>query len=456
MPRRSSPGSCASTARSASPAGSPRASCGEREREPFTHQRPARRAVRAAIPAPARRTGGNPAKRTFQALRIEVNAELDVLRAALPAALSVLAPGGRIVVMSYHSLEDRIVKRALQPSTDPRSRTACRSIPEQLRPTARVLTRGSQKASEDEVLRNPRAASVRLRAVEKLAGNAGRSDEFVAHGWSPRAATPRRPDRPASIAHRPAGATGARDQRPGVRRGPGRPRPTRRPRRPAGPLRRPDPDLLAARTGSRGAARTRAPRHRLLVVASATLAIGLFAVLLINTIVSQGAFRQHELEVALILKAEQEEALARAVQAAEAPREVEKRARKLGMVPAGSPVFLRLSDGEILGEPVPAPTPTGKVSFAGAPGVQPTPRPSAGAPVPSATPGAVPLVDPALDPATGLDDPAAVAPTAAAPGAPAPTPAPGAPAATPAPAVTPAPAASPASPATAPTPQVTP
>ncbi len=203
----------------------------------------------------------------------------------------------------------------------------------------------------------------------------------------------------------------------------------------------------AARTGSRGAARTRAPRHRLLVVASATLAIGLFAVLLINTIVSQGAFRQHELEVALILKAEQEEALARAVQAAEAPREVEKRARKLGMVPAGSPVFLRLSDGEILGEPVPAPTPTGKVSFAGAPGVQPTPRPSAGAPAPSATPGAVPLVDPALDPATGLDDPAAVAPTAAATGAAA---------ATPAPAVTPAPAASPASPATAPTPQVTP
>ncbi len=144
----------------------------EREREPFTTSARLVELIRATIPAPARRTGGNPAKRTFQALRIEVNAELDVLRAAIPAALSVLTPGGRMVVMSYHSGEDRIVKRALQPSTDPEIPHGLPVIPEQLRPTARVLTRGSQKASEDEVLRNPRAASVRLRAVEKLAGNA--------------------------------------------------------------------------------------------------------------------------------------------------------------------------------------------------------------------------------------------------------------------------------------------
>lgn len=142
----------------------------EREREPFTTSPRLVALIRDTIPAPARRTGGNPAKRTFQALRIEVNAELEVLRRAIPAALSVLAVGGRMVVLSYHSGEDRIVKAALMPATNPSIPHGLPVIPEELRPTARVLTRGSQKASEDEVLRNPRAASVRLRAVEKVDG----------------------------------------------------------------------------------------------------------------------------------------------------------------------------------------------------------------------------------------------------------------------------------------------
>jgi 16S rRNA (cytosine1402-N4)-methyltransferase len=142
----------------------------EREREPFTTSARLVELIRATIPAPARRTGGNPAKRTFQALRIEVNAELDVLRRAIPAALACLAPGGRMVVLSYHSGEDRIVKAALTTVTNPPVPHGLPVIPEQLRPTARVLTRGSEKASEDEVLRNPRAASVRLRAVEKVEG----------------------------------------------------------------------------------------------------------------------------------------------------------------------------------------------------------------------------------------------------------------------------------------------
>ncbi|MGB7980236.1 MAG: 16S rRNA (cytosine(1402)-N(4))-methyltransferase RsmH [Candidatus Nanopelagicales bacterium] len=140
----------------------------EREHEPFTSSARLVDLIRATIPAPARRTGGNPAKRTFQALRIEVNAELDVLRQAIPAALSALCPAGRMVVLSYHSGEDRIVKTALVAWTNPPVPHGLPVIPQHLRPTARVLTRGSQKASEDEVLRNPRAASVRLRAVERI------------------------------------------------------------------------------------------------------------------------------------------------------------------------------------------------------------------------------------------------------------------------------------------------
>ncbi len=124
--------------------------------------------VKESIPAAARRTGGNPAKRTFQALRIEVNGELAALEAALPAALDALAPKGRLVVMSYQSLEDRIVKRALTART--RS-TGPIDLPVELPgtgPTLRLLTRGSEPPSEQEVADNPRAASVKLRAVESL------------------------------------------------------------------------------------------------------------------------------------------------------------------------------------------------------------------------------------------------------------------------------------------------
>jgi 16S rRNA (cytosine1402-N4)-methyltransferase len=123
--------------------------------------------IRDAIPAAARRTGGNPAKRTFQALRIEVNGELAALEAALPAALDLLAPKGRLVVMSYQSLEDRIVKRAF--AARARS-TGPIDLPVELPgtgPTLRLLTRGSEPPTADEVAQNPRAASVKLRAVER-------------------------------------------------------------------------------------------------------------------------------------------------------------------------------------------------------------------------------------------------------------------------------------------------
>jgi 16S rRNA (cytosine1402-N4)-methyltransferase len=135
-------------------------------RRPFRSSAELVDAVRAAIPAPAQRTGGHPAKRTFQALRIEVNDELGAVRRALPAAIDALAVHGRIVVMSYQSLEDRIVKRAL-------SEHLADDVPVDFPvagrgPELRLLTRGAERPTEQEVAENPRAASVRVRAAERL------------------------------------------------------------------------------------------------------------------------------------------------------------------------------------------------------------------------------------------------------------------------------------------------
>jgi 16S rRNA (cytosine1402-N4)-methyltransferase len=121
------------------------------------------------IPAPARRTGGHPAKRTFQALRVAVNDELGVLRRALPQALDATVIGGRLVVMSYQSDEDRIVKGEFASACAP-------DVPEGLVVRAhevgvryRLLTRGSETASDAEIAENSRSASVRLRAIERVA-----------------------------------------------------------------------------------------------------------------------------------------------------------------------------------------------------------------------------------------------------------------------------------------------
>jgi 16S rRNA (cytosine1402-N4)-methyltransferase len=140
----------------------------ERDREPFTNSGRLVELLYDVVPAATRRTGGHPAKRTFQALRIEVNEELESLRLALPAALSVLGVGGRIVVEAYQSLEDRMVKRAftaLATSTSPQD------LPVELPghgPQLRLVTRGAEQANEQEIEENPRAASVRLRAAERI------------------------------------------------------------------------------------------------------------------------------------------------------------------------------------------------------------------------------------------------------------------------------------------------
>jgi 16S rRNA (cytosine1402-N4)-methyltransferase len=140
----------------------------ERSRAPLTSTMRLSEIVRDSIPAPARRTGGNPAKRTFQALRIEVNGELEALRRALPAALDALAVGGRIVVLAYHSLEDRAVKRALVAAAADTTPPGLPVPLEGSRPRFRLLTRGAERPTAAELAANPRAASARLRAAERV------------------------------------------------------------------------------------------------------------------------------------------------------------------------------------------------------------------------------------------------------------------------------------------------
>ncbi|MGJ6123713.1 16S rRNA (cytosine(1402)-N(4))-methyltransferase RsmH [Mycolicibacterium sp. Y3] len=141
-----------------------------RDREPLRTTGELVELLYEAIPAATRRTGGHPAKRTFQALRVAVNAELESLSAAIPAALDALTGGGRIAVMAYQSLEDRIVKRLFATATA--SRTPA-GLPVELpgyEAEFVALTRGAEQADADEIARNPRSASVRLRALEKVAG----------------------------------------------------------------------------------------------------------------------------------------------------------------------------------------------------------------------------------------------------------------------------------------------
>ena len=124
--------------------------------------------IRDAVPISAGRSGGHPAKRTFQALRIEVNEELSILRRALPAAIEGLQIGGRMVVMSYHSLEDRIAKKAFQKEATSLTPPDFPVELEEHAPVVTVLTRGTEKPTEDEIAENPRAASAKVRAIEKI------------------------------------------------------------------------------------------------------------------------------------------------------------------------------------------------------------------------------------------------------------------------------------------------
>lgn len=139
-----------------------------REHSPLVSTSELAELVRDAIPAAARRTGGNPAKRVFQALRIEVNGELVALERALPAALDALRPDGRIVVLAYHSLEDRLVKQQLAARSRPALPAGVPMIASAAQPELQLLTRGAETADAEELAANPRAASARLRAAVRL------------------------------------------------------------------------------------------------------------------------------------------------------------------------------------------------------------------------------------------------------------------------------------------------
>ncbi|MBU3715603.1 MAG: 16S rRNA (cytosine(1402)-N(4))-methyltransferase RsmH [Candidatus Nanopelagicaceae bacterium] len=125
--------------------------------------------VKASIPAPARRVGGNPAKRTFQALRIEVNQELSTLERAIPRALEQLRVGGRVVIMSFQSLEDKIAKQIFAAASESKSPRGLPVEIDSLKAKYQLVFRGSESASPEEIEMNSRAKSVRLRAIERVA-----------------------------------------------------------------------------------------------------------------------------------------------------------------------------------------------------------------------------------------------------------------------------------------------
>lgn len=140
----------------------------EREREPFTTSARLVELLYDTIPAATRRTGGHPAKRTFQALRVEVNGELDAIRNVVPVITDLLAVGGRVVFMSYQSHEDKIIKSALRELTTSKTPPG---LPIDLPGTEAkfaLITHGAEQASKEEIERNPRAAPVRVRGIKKL------------------------------------------------------------------------------------------------------------------------------------------------------------------------------------------------------------------------------------------------------------------------------------------------
>jgi 16S rRNA (cytosine1402-N4)-methyltransferase len=139
-----------------------------RSSQPFVNSKQLTEIIAKIVPFIPGKSSGHPAKRVFQALRIEVNSELEILEETIPAVIDSLRVGGRVLVLSYQSLEDRIVKQALAAAS---TSSAPIELPIEFAehaPVLRLVVRGAEKASEEEIQENPRSASVRLRAAEKI------------------------------------------------------------------------------------------------------------------------------------------------------------------------------------------------------------------------------------------------------------------------------------------------
>lgn len=139
-----------------------------RAEQPFTTSARLVQVIGDSIPMAARKNRGHPAKRIFQALRIEVNGELDVLASVLPASLDHLAVGGRLAVLAYHSLEDRLVKRQFADACTDKAPLNLPVVPDALRAQFRLITRGAERPNDTEISSNPRAASARFRVIERI------------------------------------------------------------------------------------------------------------------------------------------------------------------------------------------------------------------------------------------------------------------------------------------------
>lgn len=151
-----------------------RAIVAERDRAPFTTSARLVQAIISALPAAVRgRQSGHPARRVFQALRIEVNGELDALRGVLPVMLERMNQHARAAVLAYHSLEDRIVKRAFAGAASDSAPAGLPVVPEHMLARFALLTRGAQRPTAEEIAQNPRAASARLRVIERVRPSTG-------------------------------------------------------------------------------------------------------------------------------------------------------------------------------------------------------------------------------------------------------------------------------------------
>ena len=323
----------------------------ERDREPFTTSGRLVALLYDVIPAPARRTGGHPAKRTFQALRMEVNDELRVLERAMPAAIDAIGVGGRVVVESYHSLEDRLVKRAFTAASRSDVPEDLPFVPEGHEPALRLVTRGAEQANADEIAENPRAASVRLRAIERVRPRPAREP----HDMSSTAAQVRaRLPRIAEVAVRRARLTVV-------------PRPRTRPR---------------------------APRVPFVTLVSLILLGGVVGLLMFNTSMQQASFRAAALEQQVADLTAQEEALDVELQGLRDPQRIASEAQQMDMVlPAGGPLVIDQATGKVLGDAWPDGAP-------GIPAAADRPR-SAAAGVARPGPGSSSATGPTTGPTTG-------------------------------------------------------